>query len=78
MNLFEGKSPAERNKIIAASVLGVMALLALTYTFGGSLFGGRKVSVAANFDPGLCPDPAEAIRNAARSMRDLGFGKPPF
>ncbi len=47
MKLFEGKSPAERNKIIAALVLGVMAVLSLAYTFGGSLVGGRKVSVTA-------------------------------
>ncbi len=33
MKLFEGKSPAERNKIIAAIVLGVMAVVVLRYTY---------------------------------------------
>lgn len=58
MKLFEGKSPTERNKIIAALVLGAMALLALTYTFGGSFFGGSffggsrtKVNVAVTASP---------------------------
>jgi hypothetical protein len=50
MKIFEGKSPAERNKIIAATVLGVMALLALTYTFGGMFFGGKK-TVSVNISP---------------------------
>ncbi|MBC7900983.1 MAG: hypothetical protein H7070_13135 [Saprospiraceae bacterium] len=40
MKLFEGKSPTERNKIIAAAVLGVLCLAVLYYTFGRGLFGG--------------------------------------
>jgi len=59
MKLFEGKSPAERNKIIAALVLGAMALLSLAYTFGGGLFGGRKVSVTATT---ASPTPTAAPR----------------
>jgi len=51
MKLFEGKSPTERNKIIAAITLGVMAVLALGYTFGGSFFGSRKVSVTVTASP---------------------------
>ena len=52
MKLFEGKSPAEKNKIIAAIVLGVMAVSALTYTFGGSFIGGsRKVNVTVSASP---------------------------
>ncbi len=48
MAIFEGKSPAERNKIIAAIVLGVLAIASLTYTFGGALFSsGRSTSPAA-------------------------------
>ncbi|MCY7348483.1 MAG: hypothetical protein LH614_20000 [Pyrinomonadaceae bacterium] len=65
MKLFEGKSPAERNKIIAASVLGVMALLALTYTFGGSLFGGRKVSVTVSASPTPTASPRRTSYTAA-------------
>ncbi|CAN5238795.1 hypothetical protein BH20ACI1_BH20ACI1_14440 [soil metagenome] len=42
MKVFEGKTPAERNKLIAAIVLGVMATIALTYTFGGMFFSSKK------------------------------------
>ena len=52
MKIFEGKSPAERNKLIAAIVLGVLAVLALTYTFGGMFFGGKpKVTVSTSPTP---------------------------
>jgi hypothetical protein len=36
MALFEGKTPSERNKMIAAIVLGALALVALSYMFFGS------------------------------------------
>ncbi len=42
MKVFEGKTPAERNKLIAAIALGVMATIALTYTFGGMFFSSKK------------------------------------
>lgn len=52
MSIFEGKSPAERNKIIAAIVLGVLAIVSLGYTFGGSFFRGKtKVTVDASASP---------------------------
>jgi len=48
MNLFEGKSPAERNKIIVAIVLAVLALASLYFAFGPSLFGSSaKTTVKA-------------------------------
>ena len=47
MKLFEGKTPAERNKIIAAIVLGVMSLGSLWIAFGGSIFS-RKTSVTVS------------------------------
>ncbi len=50
MKLFEGKSPAERNKIIAAGVLGIMALFSLYLAFGGSIFS-RKTSVTVTASP---------------------------
>ena len=65
MKLFEGKSPAERNKIIAALVLGAMALLSLAYTFGGSFFGSRKVSVTVTASPTPTASPR---RNAVTAV----------
>jgi hypothetical protein len=52
MNPFAGKTATERNKIIAAGVLGVMALAALWMAFGGNLFGGKKtITVTASPTP---------------------------
>ncbi len=51
MKLFEGKSPTERNKIIAAIALGVTALLALTYTFSGMFFSSPKTTVTVTASP---------------------------
>lgn len=51
MKIFEGKSPSEKKKLIAAMVLGGLALLTLTYTFGGMFFGGRKTTVTVNVSP---------------------------
>ncbi|MEO7660209.1 MAG: hypothetical protein ABIV48_11395, partial [Pyrinomonadaceae bacterium] len=45
MVLFEGKTPTERNKIIAAIVLGVVALFALYLAFGPSFGGGTTTTV---------------------------------
>ncbi|MDH3493308.1 MAG: hypothetical protein OEM82_07140 [Acidobacteriota bacterium] len=44
MSVFEGKTPAERNKIIAVIVLGVLAVLSLAYTFGPSIIGTGSTS----------------------------------
>jgi hypothetical protein len=51
MKIFEGKSPTERNKIIAAMSLGALALLALAYTFGGMYFGGKTTTVSVKTSP---------------------------
>jgi hypothetical protein len=53
MALLEGKTPTERNKLIAAAALGVIALVALYLAFGRSLFGS---STAAK--PNASPTPA--------------------
>lgn len=50
MKLFAGKSPTERNKIIAAGVLGVLSLFSLYLAFGGSIFS-RKTTVTASSSP---------------------------
>lgn len=58
MKLFEGKSPTERNKIIAAIVLGAMAVLALGYTFVGNPFSGKKtITVVASPTPTATASP---------------------
>jgi hypothetical protein len=52
MNPFAGKSPTERNKIIAALVLGVLALGSLLFAFGGSFFSsGTKITVTVSPTP---------------------------
>jgi hypothetical protein len=52
MNPFAGKSPTERNKIIAALVLGVLALGSLFFAFGGSIFSSSpKVTVTVSPTP---------------------------
>lgn len=65
MKIFEGKTPTERNKIIAAIVLGVLAVLMLTYTFGGMFFGGNKVTVTTTKSP--TPKKTDSANNAANS-----------
>jgi hypothetical protein len=56
MKFFEGKTPTERNKIIAAIVLGVLSLFALYLAFGPS---GKKTTVTASVSPTpkLSPSP---------------------
>jgi hypothetical protein len=50
MNIFEGKTPSEKKKLIAAMVLGALALLTLVYNFSG-MFGGRKTTVNVSISP---------------------------
>ena len=63
---FEGKTPSERNKMIAAAALGVISLLALFLAFGPS-FGGRSststnvsVKTSATPRPGTAPARSDA------------------
>ncbi len=50
MKIFEGKSPTERNKIIAAGVLGAMALLVVVYNIF-NLYPSQKTSVKVTASP---------------------------
>lgn len=50
MKLFEGKSPSERNKIIAAIVIGALAVLAIGNMIF-SPFSGSKKSITVNLSP---------------------------
>ena len=77
MNIFAGKSPAERNKIIAASVLGIMALFALYMAFGGSIFSRKTsghgqrfaVAVAVGGNPRHDHFASDRSRSAGNSQR---------
>lgn len=51
MKIFEGKSPSERNKLIAAMTLGALALLSLVYTFSGLVMSGKKTTVNVKVSP---------------------------
>src|SRR5687767_6806144 len=52
MELFKGKTPSERNKIIAAIVLGFFAAAALTFAFAPGLFSkGTSTTAAATPTP---------------------------
>lgn len=62
LNIFAGKTPTERNKIIAALVLGLMSLASLYLAFGGSFFGGGKTTVTVSASPS--PKPSASV-NAA-------------
>lgn len=50
MKLFEGKSPTERNKIIAAIVIGALAVLALGNMLFSPFSGGKK-NITVNVSP---------------------------
>jgi hypothetical protein len=54
-SLFEGKSPAERNKLIAAIVLGALAVIALGYTLSGVFFPPKRTT--ANTSTSATPTP---------------------
>lgn len=59
MGLFEGKTPAERNKLIAAIVLGTLAVISLVYTFGGLLIPGRSGTTAVASADSPSPEPGQ-------------------
>lgn len=73
MELFKGKSASERNKIIAAIVLGVLAVGSLIFAFGPGLFSSGttvaisvspspRASVAPSINPGQFKMPNESER----------------
>lgn len=66
MKIIEGKSPAERNKIIAALVLGALALLAIGYNVIG-LFPSKKPSTAAK----PTPTPSQPVSPGQPKVADL-------
>jgi hypothetical protein len=77
MGLFEGKTPTERNKMIVAAVLGVIALASLWFAFGPSLSGGPKTTVTVTGTPTptprTVPGTATRVEVALPSMQDQQF-----
>ncbi|MFN3330046.1 MAG: IPT/TIG domain-containing protein, partial [Pyrinomonadaceae bacterium] len=47
MKFLEGKSQKEKNKIILAVVLGILAVVSLTYTLSGFFVSGKKTTSAS-------------------------------
>lgn len=71
MKLFEGKTPTERNKIIALIVLGAMALLALTYGVVIPMLSSKKtVTVAVSPTPTATASPRAGSDNAAMPTKE--------
>jgi hypothetical protein len=68
MKIFEGKSPTERNKIIAALVLGALSLLAIGYNVIG-FFPSSKKTVSVSVSP--TPTPAGPNRTGDRVVGEL-------
>lgn len=66
MGLFEGKTPSERNKLIAAGVLGLVALVSLYLAFGRSFFGGSTSAT-----PRTSPTPRAATTSGTTGDRAL-------
>ncbi len=81
MNIFEGKSPEERNKIIAAAVLGVLALGSLFFAFGPSLRGSSTtVTVTASPSPSPSSRDRElrAVTMPSQSQQDFEYESTPI
>jgi len=68
MAVLEGRSPAERNKLIAAIVLGVLALVSLWFAFGPRM-GGTSTTVSVTVSP--------TPRTVSSPNRELGTVKMP-
>ena len=81
MNPFAGKSPNERNKIIAAIVLGVLALGALGFAFGPSIFSSSsKVTVSVSPTPkpsASVPLNPSDLQMPSKAEQDFGYSTTP-
>ena len=80
MALFEGKSTTERNKMIAAGVLGLVALIALYMAFGRSLFGGSSSAAVKSSPtprPSVTPSHRDEAKMPAVSEQDFAYQTTP-
>ncbi len=74
MNIFEGKSADEKNKLIVAIVLGVLAIFALAYTFKGLFFSPKKTPNSASSSPSPSPKVPNASQNPNMpSQQEMDF-----
>jgi len=91
MKLFEGKSTTERNKIIAAIVLGVLCLFVFYFAFGRSLFSSSatvsvKVSptpkptttTSSKADPDKFRLPSEDEQNLIETSTPISYNQASF
>lgn len=73
-------SKSDRNKLIAAILLGVLALLSLWFAFGGSITGSSTQSVTATPTPSRTGTPARQNSETAtvnRSEQDFTYESSP-
>ncbi len=70
MAVFEVKSKAERNKLIAAIALGILAIGSLYLAFGGSLFGSSKPTVTASQAPKPSVTPKRELEEVKMPLQD--------
>lgn len=80
MAVLEGKSPAERNKLIAAIVLGVLALVSLWFAFGPR-FGSTTTNVSVTVSPtpraGTSPNrELGPVKMPSKAEQDLAYMVP--
>lgn len=69
MKLFEGKTPAERNKLMAAIVLGALSFLVLMYVFVLPMFSSKKT--IAQTSPTPKPSATPKNDSADNSMPNM-------
>jgi hypothetical protein len=77
MKLFEGKTPNERNKIIAAGVLGLMAFIALFFAFGRGMFassGSTTVKGSVSPTPKTSASPTGDIAMPTVEQQNFDYG----
>ncbi|HEX8000157.1 MAG TPA: hypothetical protein VF528_17345 [Pyrinomonadaceae bacterium] len=74
MALLEGKTPAERNKTIAAIVLGGIALISISYMLLGSSSAPAKKTTSNSNSPraSASPTPRPVVGQTARQPGDEG------
>ncbi|MCV4784344.1 hypothetical protein OFM36_33410, partial [Escherichia coli] len=73
-------SKSDRNKLIAAILLGVLALLSLWFAFGGSITGSATQTPAGSPTPGRAGSPKRTNTESAianRAEQDFTYQSSP-